>query len=144
MIKKREDLRLRATGGKFFYHNKSKGKGKKGKRPNVQIAKSENKKNMAQNKLFFYGKNNHLKKDCLKWKNWFENTDENCHEINLTDVPPSSRWVDSASATIYVIGCTQGFLSSLKPNDGEKTIAMGNWKESRFKAACTYRLVLDF
>ena len=37
----------------------------------------------------------------------------------------------------------QGFLSRWKPNDGEKIIAMGNWKESRVEAVGTYRLVLD-
>lgn len=117
----------------FVSYNKSKGKEKNKKRPSVQIAKLEKKEKLRQKKCFFCGKNGHFKKNYLKRKNWFEKRGTNlslvCHETNLTDVPPSSWWVDS-STTIHVTSCVQGFLSSRKPNDGEKTIAMGSWKES--------------
>ena len=95
---------------------------------------------------YFCGKKGHLKKDCLKRKNWFENRGKSQTliflETNLTDVSSNSRWINS-SATIHISGFMQGFFSSWSPNDGEKTITMGNRKEARVELISTYGLVLD-
>ena len=97
-------------------------------------------------KCYFCGKKGHLKKDFLKWKNWFKNRGESqslvCLKTNLTDVPSNSQWIDS-DVTLHVSNYIQGFFSSSNPNNGEKTITMGNRKESRIKAIGTYKLLLD-
>ncbi|RWR73399.1 Gag-protease-integrase-RT-RNaseH polyprotein [Cinnamomum micranthum f. kanehirae] len=152
-----EERRLKAEGQmmvNFVSRSKfkSKGKGKKGtnaqatKTENAQATKPEKKDKGIMKKCYFCGKKGHFKKDCLKRKNWFESKGKNqtlvCFETNLTDVPSNTWWIDSG-ATIHVSGCMQGFLSSRSPNDGERTITMGNRKESRVEAIGTYRLVLD-
>ncbi|XXG72827.1 hypothetical protein AAC387_Pa07g1837 [Persea americana] len=144
-----EERTLKAKGQlsvNFVSQNKSKGKGKGKKNVNVQEAKPNKKEKWAKKKCFFCGKNGHFKKDCLKHKSWFEKRGKTlsfvCQETNLTNIPSNSWWVDFG-ATIHVSGCVQGFLSRRTLNDSEKTITMGNKKESRVEAIGTYRLVLD-
>ncbi|RVW93925.1 Retrovirus-related Pol polyprotein from transposon TNT 1-94 [Vitis vinifera] len=78
---------------------------------------------------YFCGKKGHVKKDCIKRKAWFEKRGINlsfvCYESNLAEVPSNTWWIDSG-ATTHVTNLMQGFLTTRKPKESEKSLYMGN------------------
>ena len=52
---------------------------------------------------YFCGKKEHVKKDCIKRKAWFEKRGINisfvCYESNLAEVPSNTWWIDSGATT---------------------------------------------
>ena len=89
------------------------------------------KKNIKKggNKCHFCNKKGHIKKDCLKRKNWFEKRGNLlslvCFETNFIDVPTNTWWVDTG-AVIHVCNNVHGFLTSQPPMSHECNIAIEN------------------
>ena len=125
----RHNLALAVTHGV----TKKKGKFKKGK--NIPPKKSGPGEGRHSHdgkftvSCYFCGKKEHVKKDCIKCKAWFEKRGINLsfvyYESNLAEVPSNTWWIDSR-ATTHVTNLMQGFLTTKKPKESEKFLYMGN------------------
>ena len=75
-----------------------------------------------ESKCFFYKKKGHMKKDCPKFKSWFEKKGTPFafvfYESNMINVNHNTWWIDSSS-TIHVSNTLQGMESLRKPVGSE-------------------------
>nr|KYP35822.1 Retrovirus-related Pol polyprotein from transposon TNT 1-94 [Cajanus cajan] len=112
---------------------------KKGKIPAQPIIKKES-------KCFFCKKKGHMKKDCLKFKNWLEKKGNLfafvCYESNMTSTNHNTWWIDSGS-TIHVSNTLQGMQNLRKPMGSEQCIYSGSKMSSHVEAVGTCNLVLS-
>ena len=116
---------------------------KKSKRQDKKLGVKSNTKKV---KCFFCKKAGHLKKDCVKRKEWFQKkgiyTLVTCNESHLASVPNNSWWIDSG-ATVHISTTLQGFLSRRLPSESERFVVSGNRQRSHVKAVGDFKISLD-
>ena len=65
--------------------------------------KQTNEKKASTVKYFFYSKKEHVKKDCIKCKTWFEKKSINsifvCFKLNIIEAPSNTWWIHSGTST---------------------------------------------
>src|ERR1044072_6409501 len=83
---------------------------------------------IKKDKCFFCKKKRHMKKDCLKFKNWLEKKGTPFafvfYESNMVSVDHNTWWIDSGS-TIHVSNTLQGMENLRKPVGSEQYIYSG-------------------
>ncbi|KAG6639801.1 hypothetical protein CIPAW_10G127600 [Carya illinoinensis] len=94
---------------------------------------------------FFCKKEGHVKKSCIKYKEWLEKKGSSislvCHESFFIDAPKNSWWIDSGSS-IHIVNTLQGFLTRRKPTTSELWVFTGNKGRSQVVAVGVFRVIL--
>ena len=99
-----------------------------------------------ENKCFFYKRKGHVKKDCPKFKKWFEKNGNLfsfvCYESNMVNVNINTWWIDYGS-TIHIINSFKGMQNLRKLVGSELSILSGNKMGSHVESIGTYTLTLS-
>ena len=110
-------------------------------------------KTVGNMKCFYCKKLGHFKKDCNKLKanlakrgnsrNYSIQFNKHVYsiEINLVNVSPHSRWLDTGSP-IHITNSLQGYLRKRQPRSDEVHISVGNGMRVAVKAVGVVRLVV--
>ncbi|WVZ08825.1 hypothetical protein V8G54_022171 [Vigna mungo] len=127
LIMQFSSLKLTGIKGKLEEVNE------KGKIPAKPVIKKES-------SCFFCKKKGHMKKDCLKFKNWLDKKGTPfafvCYESNLTSFNHNTWWIDSGS-TIHVSNTLQGMQNLRRPVGSEQYIYSGSKMSSHVEAIGT-------
>jgi len=97
------------------------------------------------NNCQFCGKSEHFQKDCRKRMSWFEKKGELnahvCFELNLTEVPHNTWWIDYGCTT-RVFNTMQKILTIQPISPNGKLVFIGNRVKAPIEAVGIYGLKL--